>query len=75
MKIQIRKVKIKIIGIGGAGGNILTRMYKKKADGVDFVAVNTDSQGLHFTKADEKIRQIIQTLDKSPETNAAHPVP
>jgi len=49
------KVKIKIIGIGGAGGNILTRMYKKKADGVDFVAVNTDSQGLHFTKADEKI--------------------
>ncbi len=49
------KVKIKIIGIGGAGGNILTRMYKKKADGVDFVAVNTDTQGLHFTKADEKI--------------------
>lgn len=49
------KVKIKIIGVGGAGGNILTRMYKKKADGVDFVAVNTDMQGLHFTKADDKI--------------------
>ena len=49
------KVKIKIIGVGGAGGNILTRMYKKKAEGVDFVAVNTDTQGLHFTKADEKI--------------------
>jgi cell division protein FtsZ len=49
------KVKIKIIGIGGAGGNILTRMYKKKAEGVDFVAVNTDTQGLHFTKADEKV--------------------
>lgn len=49
------KVKIKIIGVGGAGGNILTRMYKKKAEGVDFVAVNTDTQGLHFTKADEKV--------------------
>lgn len=49
------KVKIKIIGIGGAGGNILTRMYKKKADGVDFVAINTDTQGLHYTKADQKI--------------------
>ena len=49
------KVKIKIIGVGGAGGNILTRMYKKKAEGVDFVAVNTDTQGLHFTKSDEKV--------------------
>jgi cell division protein FtsZ len=49
------KVKIKIIGVGGAGGNILTRMYKKKAEGVDFVAVNTDTLGLHFTKSDEKV--------------------
>ncbi len=49
------KVKIKIVGIGGAGGNILTRMYKKKTDGVDFVAINTDTQGLHYTKADQKI--------------------
>ena len=48
-------IKIKIIGIGGGGGNILTRMYKRKVDGVEFIALNTDAQALHFTKADKKI--------------------
>ena len=48
-------IKIKIIGIGGGGGNILTRMYKRKVDGVEFIALNTDMQALHFTKADKKI--------------------
>ena len=48
-------IKIKICGVGGGGGNILTRMYKKKTEGVDFIAINTDMQGLHFTKADKKV--------------------
>jgi cell division protein FtsZ len=48
-------IKIKIIGIGGGGGNILTRMYKRKVEGVEFIALNTDMQALHFTKADKKI--------------------
>ena len=48
-------IKIKIIGIGGGGGNILTRMYKRKVEGVEFIALNTDAQALHFTKADKKI--------------------
>jgi len=48
-------IKIKIVGIGGGGGNILTRMYKRKVEGVEFIAFNTDVQALHFTKADKKI--------------------
>jgi len=48
-------INIKIIGIGGAGGNILTRMYKKKVEGVEFIALNTDMQALHYTRADKKM--------------------
>ncbi|MFA5169594.1 MAG: cell division protein FtsZ [Candidatus Paceibacterota bacterium] len=45
-----KKVKIKVIGIGGGGGNIIAELLKKLKDfstqKVDFVAVNTDSQAL-----------------------------
>lgn len=53
MKITPR---IKIIGVGGAGGNALTRMAKFKIPGVQLIAVNTDSQDLKKTQADLKIR-------------------
>ncbi|MCX8016055.1 MAG: cell division protein FtsZ [Patescibacteria group bacterium] len=38
---------IKVIGIGGAGGNILSRMKQAKIQGVEFIAVNTDLQDLY----------------------------
>jgi len=47
--------KIKVIGIGGGGGNIISRMNRGKMRGVEFIAVNTDVQDLHKTGIREKI--------------------
>jgi len=51
-----KSVHIKIVGVGGAGGNVVSRMKSKKVENVEFVAVNTDLQGLRYTKADLKIQ-------------------
>ena len=47
--------KIKVIGIGGSGGAAVNRMIASKIKGVNFLAVNTDVQALHFSKANKKI--------------------
>ena len=47
--------RIKVVGIGGAGGKAVTRMVDHKINGVDFITINTDVQDLHFTKARQKI--------------------
>lgn len=47
--------KIKVIGVGGAGSNAVSRMMKCKVEGVDLIAVNTDIQDLKKTKAHQKI--------------------
>ncbi len=47
--------KIKVVGVGGSGGNAITRMIDAKIRGVEFVAINTDAQALHHSKAQEKI--------------------
>ena len=47
--------KIKVIGVGGGGGNAISRMVACKIHGVDFVAVNTDAQDLHHALAPEKL--------------------
>lgn len=47
--------RIKVIGVGGSGGNAISRMVRCKIKGVDFVAINTDAQDLHHTNAPEKI--------------------
>jgi len=51
-----KNIKIKIIGVGGAGGNVVSRMKEKKIEGVEFITINTDVQGLHNTKADIKLQ-------------------
>ncbi|MBI5153043.1 MAG: cell division protein FtsZ [Parcubacteria group bacterium] len=48
-------VKIKVVGVGGGGGNAVSRMNRLLIKGVDFVAINTDSQDLHQSVAKEKI--------------------
>lgn len=48
-------VKIKIVGIGGSGGNTLTRMNREKVEGVETIAFNTDYQDLKKTRADFKL--------------------
>lgn len=47
--------KIKVIGVGGAGGNALTRMYDYFPRSVDLIAINTDLQDLHECQARKKI--------------------
>ena len=46
---------IKVIGVGGSGSNTVSRMAKFKMPGVELIALNTDAQALHFSKADKKI--------------------
>ncbi len=43
---------IKVVGVGGAGGNAINRMVQSGMHGVEFVAVNTDSQDLEVSAAD-----------------------
>lgn len=47
--------KIKVVGVGGSGGNVISRMIDSKIKGVEFVAINTDAQALHHSKAAEKV--------------------
>ena len=47
--------KIKVVGVGGGGGSAINRMINSGIKGVEFVAVNTDIQALHYNKAGEKI--------------------
>lgn len=48
--------KIKVIGVGGAGGNAVNTMIKTRMEGVDFIAANTDLQALHSSHATEKLQ-------------------
>ncbi len=47
--------RIKVIGVGGGGGNAISRMIDAQLKGVEFVAINTDTQALHHSKAEEKV--------------------
>ncbi|MDD3241558.1 MAG: cell division protein FtsZ [Bacilli bacterium] len=48
--------KIKVIGVGGAGGNAVNRMIESGVKGVEFIVANTDLQVLNNSKADIKIQ-------------------
>jgi len=48
--------KIKVVGVGGGGGNIVNSMVNKGIEGVEFVAINTDTQALDVSKANIKIQ-------------------
>ncbi len=47
---------IKVIGVGGSGGSAVTRMINSKLRGIEFIAINTDSQALAFNEAPIKIQ-------------------
>ena len=49
-------VSIKVIGVGGAGNNVINRMIAGGVQGVEFVAVNTDKQDLNKSKCKNKIQ-------------------
>ena len=48
--------KIKVIGIGGAGGNAVNRMIQAKVEGIEFIAANTDLQALRHSMASVKLQ-------------------
>ncbi|MEA4919494.1 MAG: cell division protein FtsZ [Clostridiaceae bacterium] len=49
-------VVIKVIGVGGGGGNAVNRMVSSGVKGIDFIAVNTDRQALNYSAADVKLQ-------------------
>jgi cell division protein FtsZ len=51
-----RGAKIRVVGVGGGGGNALNSMIDKGLVGVDFVAINTDLQALERSNAQQKIQ-------------------
>ena len=53
---QERVVKIKVIGVGGAGNNVINRMIEGGVDGVEFIVINTDKQDLNKSVCKNKIQ-------------------
>lgn len=47
---------IKVIGVGGGGGNAINRMVSSEVQNVEFIAINTDEHVLQFSKADKKVQ-------------------
>lgn len=47
--------KIKVVGVGGSGGSAVNRMVAAKIRGVEFIAMNTDVQALHYSHASAKL--------------------
>ncbi|MDB5188006.1 MAG: cell division protein FtsZ, cell division protein FtsZ [Candidatus Kaiserbacteria bacterium] len=47
--------RIRVVGVGGSGGNVVNHMVASNVQGVEFIAVNTDAQDLHKSRARKKI--------------------
>lgn len=47
--------RIKVVGIGGSGGNAINHMVRSNVKGIEFIAVNTDAQDLHYSLAKKKV--------------------
>ena len=53
--IRDQKARIKVLGVGGAGGNAVNRMITSGMEGVDFIAINTDFQDLDTNHAETNL--------------------
>ena len=51
-----QNARMKVVGLGGGGGNAVNRMIEEHLDGVEFISVNTDAQALLSSKSDVKIQ-------------------
>ena len=49
-------VTIKVVGVGGAGNNVVNRMVASGSQGVEYIAINTDKPALAISTADQKIQ-------------------
>jgi cell division protein FtsZ len=51
-----QNARMKVVGVGGGGGNAVNRMIEERLEGVEFVSVNTDAQALLNSKSDVKLQ-------------------
>ena len=51
----VGQANIKVIGVGGAGGNTVSWLYKKGIKGAEIAVINTDKQHLDVHEADRKV--------------------
>ncbi len=64
-EVSLGSAKVKVVGVGGAGGNAVNRMVKMGIPGVEFLAINTDALALENSLADDKVaigQKITKTL-------------
>src|SRR5919107_819878 len=52
----VQTARMKVVGVGGGGGNAVNRMIEDQLGGVEFISVNTDAQALAISKSDVKIQ-------------------
>ena len=52
----VDNVQIKVVGVGGGGGNAINRMARSSMAGVEFIAINTDRQALYLSQATQSIQ-------------------
>lgn len=55
-EMQAGNATIKVVGVGGGGGNVINRMIEAGLRGVEFITVNTDRQALELSKANKRIQ-------------------
>lgn len=55
-KNNVTGAKIKVIGVGGGGNNVINHMIREKVAGVDFIAINTDGQALDLSECEVRIK-------------------
>ena len=77
---QENVVQIKVVGVGGGGGNAVNRMVDAGVRGVEFIAVNTDKAALIQSKANQKIQigdktTAIRTTVKPPQKSPVTRLP
>ncbi|HEX9394926.1 MAG TPA: cell division protein FtsZ, partial [Gemmatimonadales bacterium] len=51
-----QNARMKVVGVGGGGGNAVNRMIDEQLQGVEFISCNTDAQALMNNKADVKVQ-------------------
>ena len=61
------QARIKVIGVGGSGGNAINTMIHFGLEGVQFISVNTDAQALNANAAAEKVAIESPEAAKGPE--------
>src|SRR5437763_16417429 len=51
-----QNARMKVVGVGGGGGNAVNRMIDEHLEGVEFISINTDAQALLTSKSDTKVQ-------------------